>query len=65
MSTKTLNLTGKEGKIFGTLTPDEKGQSWNMAVKTEPGFERKFASEQDGFYFWYTRFDPSSGHLRN
>lgn len=58
-------MFGKEGKIFGTLTPDADGQSWSMALKAEPGFERKFASSQDGFYFWYTRFDPTDGHLKN
>jgi len=65
MSTKALNLTGKEGKIYGTLTPDENGHSWKMAVKAEPSFQRTFASQQDGFYFWYARFDPASGQLRN
>jgi len=65
MSAKTLNLTGKDEKIFGKLTFDESGHCWHMAADAEPGFQRTFSSEQDAFYFWYSRFDPTNGHLRN
>ena len=65
MSAKPLNLTGKDEKVYGTLTFDETAKVWRMAAETEPGFERTFSSEQDAFYFWYTRFDPTNGRLRN
>jgi len=65
MSTKTLNLTGKDEKVYGTITFDDSGHVWRMAADAEPGFERTFSSEQDAFYFWYSRFDPTNGHLRN
>ncbi len=64
MSTKTTNLTGKDGKIFGTLVFDESGNCWRIASEAEPNFQRTFSSQQDAFYFWYSRFDPTTGKLR-
>jgi hypothetical protein len=65
MSTKTLNLTGTDGKIFGAVTCDETGGSWRIASEVEPNFKQTFPTRQDAFYFWYSQFDPTNGHLRN
>ena len=64
MSTNTMNLTGKEGKIFGTLSFDESGRCWRIASEAEPNFQTTFPTQQDAFYFWYSRFDPTTGKLR-
>jgi hypothetical protein len=64
MSMGEMNLTGKEGKIFGTLSFDESGHSWRIASKAEPNFQRTFPTQQDAFYFWYSRFDPTTGKVR-
>lgn len=64
MSTTAKNLTGKDGKIFGTLSFDETDHGWHIASEAEPNFRRTFSSQQDAFYFWYSRFDPTTGNLR-
>jgi len=64
MATKTLNLTGKDDEIFGTVTFDEGRHCWHMAADTEPGLRRAFPSEEDAFSFWSSRFDPTNGCLR-
>jgi hypothetical protein len=64
MSATTMNLTGKEGKIFGTLSFEESGHCWHIDSEAEPNFQRTFSSQQDAFYFWYSRFDPTTGKLR-
>jgi hypothetical protein len=64
MSTETMNLVGKEQKIFGTLSFDEGGHCWRIASGSEPNFQRTFPTQQDAFYFWYSRFDPTTGKLR-
>jgi hypothetical protein len=64
MLTETMNLTGKEGKIFGTVSFDAGSHSWRIASEAEPNFERTFPERLDAFYFWYSRFDPTTGKLR-
>jgi hypothetical protein len=64
MSTETMNLTGKEQKVFGKLSFDESGHCWRLASEAEPNFQRTFPTQQDAFYFWYSRFDPTTGKLR-
>jgi hypothetical protein len=64
MSTNTTNLIGKEGKTWGTLSFDESAQRWRIASTAEPNFQRTFPTQQDAFYFWYSRFDPTTGKLR-
>jgi hypothetical protein len=64
MSTETMNLVGKEQKIFGSLSFDENAHCWRITSKTEPNFQRTFPTQQDAFYFWYSRFDPTTGKLR-
>jgi hypothetical protein len=64
MSAETMNLVGKEQKIFGTLAFDDSARCWRITSKTEPNFQRTFPTQQDAFYFWYSRFDPTSGKLR-
>jgi hypothetical protein len=65
MSTNTMNLTGKVEKVFGTLSFDESGHCWRLASEAEPNFQRTFSTQQDAFYFWYSRFDPTPGRLRD
>lgn len=64
MSTKTMSLTGSQQKVFGTLSFDETGNCWRIASEAEPNFQGSFSTQQDAFYFWYSRFDPSTGKLR-
>ena len=64
MSTTTMNLTGKGEKIFGSLSFDESGHCWRIASVAQPNFQRAFSSQQEAFYFWYSRFDPTTGKLR-
>ncbi len=64
MSTKTTNLTTKDGKILGTLSFDESARGWHITSEAEPNFQRTFPTQQDAFYFWYSRFDPTTGKLR-
>jgi hypothetical protein len=64
MSTNTMSLTGTQQKIFGTLTFDETGHCWRIASEAEPNFQGTFPTQQDAFYFWYSRFDPTTGKLR-
>jgi len=65
MSTRTMNLIGKEAKVFGALSFNESGHFWRIASEAEPNFQRTFSTEQDAFYFWYSRFDPTTGKLRD
>ncbi|MFZ3213055.1 MAG: hypothetical protein WA188_16245 [Terriglobales bacterium] len=64
MSTKTTNLINKAAEVVGTVSFDENAQSWRLACKAEPNFQRTFVREHEAFYFWYSRFDPQSGKLR-
>jgi len=64
MSTNTMNLIGKAEEVFGTLSFDEGGHFWRIASDAEPNFQRTFPTQQDAFYFWYSRFDPTTGKLR-
>jgi len=64
MSTNTMNLIGKAEEVFGTLSFDESGHFWRLASEAEPNFQRTFPTQQDAFYFWYSRFDPTTGKLR-
>jgi len=64
MPTKTTNLTNHKGETTGTILFDEAAHSWRIASKAEPTFQRTFPHEQDAFYFWYARFDPETGKLR-
>ncbi len=64
MSTKITNLTNYAGKTLGTLSFDESAHSWRIASKVEPNFQCSFSTEQDAYYFWYSRFDPRTGQLR-
>jgi hypothetical protein len=64
MSMKIKNLTNKAGETLGAISFDESAHSWRIASKAEPNFQRTFPTEQDAFYFWYSRFDPMTGQLR-
>jgi hypothetical protein len=64
MSMKIKNLTNNAGETLGALSFDENAHSWRIASKAEPNFQRTFPTEQDAFYFWYSRFDPKTGQLR-
>jgi hypothetical protein len=65
MSTKITNLTNKAGGIVGTVSFDEGAHSWRIASKAEPNFQRTFSRKQEAFYYWYSRFDPETGKLRD
>jgi hypothetical protein len=65
MTVTRLSLTGTDGKVLGAVTCDETGGSWRIAAEAEPTFKQTFPTRQDAFYFWYSRFDPTNGHLRN
>lgn len=64
MSTKIKNLANTAGETVGTISFDDSAHSWRIASKAEPNFQQTFPSEQDAFYFWYSRFDPKTGQLR-
>jgi hypothetical protein len=64
MSTETMNLVGTEQKVFGTVSFDDRAHCWHIASAPEPNFQHTFATQQDAFYFWYSRFDPTTGKLR-
>ena len=65
MSMKTTNLTNKAGETTGTVSFDESAHAWRITSKAESNFRRTFLSEQEAFYFWYSRFDPQTGKLRH
>jgi hypothetical protein len=65
MSTKTMNLTATVEKVFATLSFDESGHFWRLASEAEPNFQRRLSTQQDAFFFWYSRFDPTTGKLRD
>ncbi len=64
MST-TTNMTNRAGQTVATISCDESGKSWHIASKAEPSFRRTFAASHEAFYFWYSRFDPEIGKLRD
>jgi hypothetical protein len=64
MSMELKSLTNKAGETLGAISFDDNAHAWRLASKAEPNFERTFPTEQDAFYFWYSRFDPTTGQLR-